>query len=132
MSEPVIIALLLADKVITENNGKKGLIGVFSKFLFPKFPIVSPPWFIYASVTNLRGHHDMSFNLVQTDSQAVIFSIGGSIDAKDPNAVIEIVFPVINVRFPREGNYILQFNIDGRQVSSRNIQVELISEGKQN
>lgn len=128
MNETVVNALLLSDKVITEDNGKKGVIGIFSKFRFPKFPIVSPPWFIYASVTNLREHHDMSFNLVQTDSQTVVLSVGGEIESKDPNAVIEIVLPVINVRFPKEGSYILQFNIDGRQVGSRNIQVELITD----
>jgi len=128
MTEPAFIALLLADKAITENNGKKGLIGIFSKFLFPKFPIVSPPWFIYASVSNLKGHHDISFNLVRSESQEVVLSIGGEIDAKDPNAVIEIVLPVINVSFPKAGNYTLQFNIDGRQIGARNIVAELIGD----
>ncbi|MCD6122337.1 MAG: hypothetical protein J7K04_10920 [Spirochaetales bacterium] len=66
----------------------------------------------------------------QANSQAVVLSVGGKIDAKNPNAVIEIVLPVINVSFPKEGSYILQFNIDGRQVGSRNIQVELITDRK--
>ena len=36
-------ALLFADKIITEDNGKKGLIGVFSAFNFPSFPATAPP-----------------------------------------------------------------------------------------
>ena len=31
MKEPVCTALLFADRIIVENNGKKGIIGTFSR-----------------------------------------------------------------------------------------------------
>jgi len=37
MEEINLHTLLFADKVITEDNGKKGIIGVFNIFNFPRF-----------------------------------------------------------------------------------------------
>ena len=46
MGEPVFLALLTADRVITEKNDKKGIIGTFNKLAAPKFPARFPPWWI--------------------------------------------------------------------------------------
>ena len=35
MSEPVFVALLVADRVITEDNQKKGIIGTFNAWWEP-------------------------------------------------------------------------------------------------
>jgi hypothetical protein len=35
MKEPVCTALLFADRIIVENNGKKGIIGTFSRIFAP-------------------------------------------------------------------------------------------------
>jgi hypothetical protein len=43
-------SILFADRAITENNGKKGLIGIFSAFNFPQFPAGVPSWFIYIAL----------------------------------------------------------------------------------
>ena len=78
MPEPVFVALLLADRVITEDNQKKGIIGTFTQFSLRQLPAILPPWFIYAAVTNLLGDHSFSVNLVFDRSQQVIFSAGVS------------------------------------------------------
>ena len=41
-TEPVFVALLAADRVITEDNGKKAIIGTFTQFNAPKFPVFRP------------------------------------------------------------------------------------------
>lgn len=54
-----------ADRVITENKGKKAIIGTFSIFHSPVFPITFPPWFIYASVSNIDEdgqNYDEAYN----------------------------------------------------------------------
>ena len=64
MPEPVFVALLIADRVVTEDNQKKGIIGTFTQFTVRQVPAALPPWYIYAAVTNLAGEHVFSLNLL--------------------------------------------------------------------
>jgi hypothetical protein len=121
--EPVCYALLFADRVITENNGKRGLIGVFGAFNFQSFPALSPPWFIYAGVTNLRGTHEFSLNLVRDDAQHVLLPIAGEINAERADRDSEFIFPIMNLVFQKPGVHFLTFNIDGTQMASRILRV---------
>jgi len=123
MTEPVFVALLLADRVITEDNQKKGVIGTFTQFTVRTLPAGLPPWFIYAAVTNLAGEHSFSVNLVFDRSQQVIFSAGGKVSVDDQRRVVELVIPVPNVVFPEQGTYDVLFNIDGEQIGSRILDV---------
>lgn len=124
--EPECYALLFADRVITEDNGKKGLIGVFSAFNFPSFPAPSPPWFIYIAATNLSGKHDFSVNLVRDESMQVLMPISGEINAQENNGNIEMIFPVMNLVFPKPGRHTLSFNIDGTMLAGRVLSVNLM------
>lgn len=82
MSEPVFVGLLFADRVIEEIGHKKGIIGTFTTFNSPQYPVMFPPWFIYAAVTNLDpGKYSFAINLSSKDTQLVIFSVGGETDA---------------------------------------------------
>jgi len=123
MSEPVFVALLLADRVITEDNQKKGIIGTFTQFTTRQVPAGFPPWFIYAAVTNLTGEHTFSLNIVFDRSQQVLFSAGGKVAVDTLRRVVEIVVPVVNAVFPEEGTYLVAFHIDGMQIGSRMLEV---------
>jgi len=123
MPEPVFVALLLADRVITEDNQKKAIIGTFTQFTVRQVPAGLPPWFIYAAVTNLAGEHPFSLNLVFDKSQQVIFSAGGNLKVDDPRRVVELVIPVPNVVFPEAGTYVVSFHVSGEQIGSRILDV---------
>ena len=123
MSEPVFVALLLADRVVTEDNEKKCIIGTFTQFTTRQVPAGFPPWFIYAAVTNLIGEHTFSLNIVFDRSQQVLFSAGGKVTVDALRRVVEIVVPVVNAVFPEEGTYLVLFHIDGAQVGSRMLEV---------
>ena len=123
MPEPVFVALLIADRVITEDNQKKAIIGTFTQFTVHQLPAALPPWFIYAAVTNLAGEHAFSVNLVFDRSQQVVFSAGGKISVDDPRRVVELVIQVPNVVFPEEGTYDMLFHIDGDPIGSRILDV---------
>ena len=123
MPEPVFVALLLADRVITEDNQKKAIIGTFTQFTVRQVPAGLPPWFIYAAVTNLAGEHPFSLNLVFDRSQQVIFSAGGTLKVDDPRRVVELVIPVPNVVFPEAGTYVVSFHVGGEQIGSRILDV---------
>ncbi len=49
MPEPVFVALLLADRVITEDNQKKAIIGTFTQFTVRQVPGGAP------AVVRVRG-----------------------------------------------------------------------------
>ena len=123
MPEPVFVALLLADRVITEDNQKKAIIGTFTQFTVRQVPAGLPPWFIYAAVTNVAGEQPFSLNLVFDKSQQVIFSAGGTLTVDDPRRVVELVIPVPNVVFPETGTYVVSFHVGGDQIGSRILDV---------
>jgi hypothetical protein len=123
MTEPVFVALLMADRIITEDNQKKGILGTFTQFTVRQVPAALPPWFIYAAVTNIVGEHPFSLNLVFDKSQQVIFSAGGTLKVDDPRRVVELVIPVPNVVFPEAGTYVVSFHVGGEQIGSRILDV---------
>jgi hypothetical protein len=123
MGEPVLVGLLFADHLITEQGGKKGIIGTFTRFQAPRFPARFPPWHIYAGVTNLTGEHDFALNLVYEKAQQVIVALNGKFRSEEPLAVVELTFRIDGAVFPEAGNYVLTFNIDGIPVGSRILQV---------
>lgn len=126
--EYVIHALLTADKVIEENNGKKAIIGVFENIHAESFPSQAiPPWNIYASIANLaRGKHQIAINLVYDKSNAAIFSMSGEIQVNEQGPGVEIVAPVA-IMFPGEGTYTVSLHIDGDVALSRVIRANVLS-----
>ncbi len=123
MPEPVFVALLIADRVVTEDNQKKGIIGTFTQFTVRQVPAALPPWYIYAAVTNIAGEHVFSLNLLFDRSQQVIFSAGGKVSVDDPRRVVELVIQVPNVVFPEEGTYNVSFHIDADLIATRILDV---------
>ncbi len=124
MAEPVLVALLFADRVIVEeHNHKRTIVGTFSRFYSDKFPVSFFPWFIYAAVTNLNGEYSFSLNLFYEKAQQVIVPIGGKFKVDDERNTVELAFPVVGAVFPSEGVYSLTFNVDGMPVGSRLLEV---------
>jgi len=130
VSEHVLNALLCCERVITEHNGKKGLIGVFTQFNFPRVPAANLPWFVYAWVANLSaGSHTFTLNLVHDNTQAVVLSVGGDVEVKEVGVDVDLAVPVGSVIFPKFGAYSLTFNVDMDQVGSRVLRVTERREG---
>lgn len=123
MPEPVFVALLMADRVITEDNGKKGIIGTFTQFNARQFPAIFPPWFLYAAVTNLKGEHSFSIAVASDTTQQVAFSVNGQFSVDDPRKVVELVVPVLQAPFPAAATYTVLFHVDGEQIGSRLLEV---------
>jgi len=126
MPEPLLTALLMVDLIVTEDNGKKVVVGVFSKFNIQQFPAQIAPWFLFAGVENLEGHNTFTFNLARTDTQEVVFSAGGEIQIADPTSGVEIVLMVPPIVFRSPGVHVLQFLVNGQVLISRNLPVVLI------
>ena len=124
MSEPVLVALLFADRVIVEEaNHKQTIIGTFSRFYADKFPVVFIPWFIYAAVTNLQGEYSFALNLVSEKTQQIIVPIGGNFRVEERLNIVELALPIVGAKFPGEGIYTLTFHVEGMQVGARILEV---------
>ena len=119
--EPHFLGLFCADRVIKENNGKTGIIGIFDRFNIREVNLPSPPFFVYAAVTNVTGKHEFAFNIVRDDSPNVVLSIGGEIDSQSAEGILELVFPANGVKFPKMGTYSLQFSLDNEVLCTRKI-----------
>jgi hypothetical protein len=116
-------ALLMADRVIKEDNGKRGIIGSFNTFNFPAFPFTAPPFFVYANLEDFSGGAEFSVTIAREGAELVVFSAGGEIQFQDENLEAEILVPAFGVTFPKEGSYNLILRIGNSQLGSRRIVV---------
>ena len=128
MKEPVCIALLFADRVIVENNGKKGIIGIFSKIFAQTFPVQTAPWGIYAAATNIVGKHDFALTLTNMETNQDILPITGQMQSQNPEELIELIFNTAGVTIPAPGKYSLAFTIDGELMSSIVLYAEVLKQ----
>lgn len=128
MKEPVCTALLFADRIIVENNGKKGIIGTFSRIFAPSFPVQTAPWGIYAAATNVVGKHQFALTLTNIESNQDILPITGELQSQNPEEVIELTFNTAGVTFPSAGKYSLSFTIDNELLSSIILYAEILKQ----
>jgi hypothetical protein len=124
MNEPVLAGLLFADKIITEDNGKKAIIGTFTRFFAQVFPASFPPWAIYAAVTNVSGEHNFALNLFEEESHQMILPLTGKFDVKQKSDIVELTPTIMGAVFPRPGKYTLLFMVDEEQIGARTLFVE--------
>jgi len=130
-SDVVYDAVLFADRVITEANGKKGIIGTFDSFNFPQFPASAPPFFIFLLLRNLeQGEHELAINLVN-DKNQVALAIPGEMRVKEPRGKVELILPVNGMTFYKPGTYELTVHVDGEYVAGKPLLVNEGSTGSQ-
>ena len=122
--EIVLHAIVFADKAIEENNGKKGLIGIFQSFNFARFPTVAPTWYVYVAFGNVsKGGHDVTVNVVHDDTSSVIVRSHGEVQVRTSAADVEIVFPMAGAAFRAPGLHWLTVTLDQTQIGSRVLHV---------
>jgi hypothetical protein len=124
MEEPVLVGLLFADKIITEDNGKKGIIGTFTRFFAHAFPASFPPWAIYAAVTNVTGEHSFTLNLMDEESGEMVLPLSGKFEVKQKTDVVELTPTIVGAVFKQPGRYTLLFTVDEDQIGARSLIVE--------
>ncbi len=124
MTEPILLAILFADRIITENNNKKGIIGTFDKFISQSFPITFPPWAIYVSMTNITGKHPFELNLLHLETNQLVLPIQGELESVGPEQTIELTFNLGSILFQSPGRYNLSIELSGELLGSRVLYVE--------
>lgn len=106
--KPVANAVLICDKVITEEGSKKkSLIGIFEKIGSKQFPCVHYFMAIYVKLTNALGTYVFRLDLVALDKDKVISKteISREIVIEDPLGTHELVFNLNGLKFDTPGKY---------------------------
>jgi hypothetical protein len=107
--------LLLADRVIREDNGKFGIIGVFKNIMLPQFPAVMPPWYVFTHLTNIPSEGDVSItvNIYNTENNGVVFSQTIELP-KDRVAgqELDLNLQVVNAVFQKPGTYAVALSVN--------------------
>ena len=123
MYELVVHALLCCDRIITENNGKKGLIGVFQSFQFSNVPSPTVPWFIYGALGSVsRGTHEFSVAVTHGQSSEEVATRSGEIHVAGEREDVELVLP-ITCSFNHFGAYVITLEVGDELVASRILRV---------
>ncbi len=106
--KPVANAVLICDKVITEEGTKKkSLIGIFEKIGSTKFPCMHYFLAVYVKLTNAMGEYVFSLDLVDLQKDVVVnkAEITRTIAIHDPLATHELVFNLNGLKFDSPGKY---------------------------
>ncbi len=119
-------ALLMADRIIKEDNGKRGIIGSFNTFNLPSFPGQAPPFFIYANLEDFTDEAEFSVSIAREGAELVVFSAGGEIKFASGREA-ELIVPAFGVTFPKPGNYNLVLRVGNGQFGSRRIIVNAVT-----
>jgi hypothetical protein len=106
--KPVANAVLICDKVITEEGTKKkSLIGIFENIGSSKFPCVHYFLSVYVKLTDARGKYKFSLDLVnlETGNKLNRAEIPREVEVPDPLRTHELVFNMGGLKFPSPGKY---------------------------
>jgi len=106
--KPVANAVLICDRVITEEGSKKkSLIGIFEKIGATKFPCTHYFMAVYVKLTDALGEYVFRLDLVDLDKDKVInkAEIARKIVIEDPLGTHELVFNLNGLKFDSAGKY---------------------------
>ncbi|GBF44469.1 hypothetical protein LPTSP2_37720 [Leptospira ellinghausenii] len=125
MSNPKVLAIIFADKIIEEKNNKKGIIGTFDTVYAPAFPMAPFPWGVYISITGVIGKASFSLILQKLNAEEPLLKLDGDLEGRDPEGMIEIPLNFENVQFHEPGDYKFSVMIDNVIVESRKLRVNI-------
>lgn len=108
--------LLIADRVIREDNGKFGVIGIFRNITIPEFPATAAPWHIFAHISGIppSGIMSITVNIYNKDTGDVVFTQNFDFEPEQiKGADLDFNLQVTNVLFQKPGAYAVTVSIDG-------------------
>jgi len=107
-AKPVVKAMLICDKVITEaGSNKKSLIGIFENINAFKFPCVHHFLTVFIKLTDANGKYRFRLELVDLENDSPIgkAEIPKEIEVKSPLHIHDLVFNLAALKFPHPGTY---------------------------
>ncbi|NOY79887.1 MAG: hypothetical protein GXP31_02660 [Kiritimatiellaeota bacterium] len=126
---PMGLALLICDVIIEDKlTGKKSLVGLFDRIHARVFPCVHASMAVFVSLTSGHGKYPCEILCRHTDGKTTAFSAKGAIVMPDPSKVVDLVFRLNGVRFPKPGTYWVHFLADEMPIMMRPLQILRVKE----
>lgn len=121
---PLGLSLLICDTIIEDKHtGKKTLVGLFDRVHARRFPCVHPFMCVFVSLTGARGRFPCEVVCRHQDGHTMGFSAKGEVVMRDPRQVVDLVFRLSGVTFPKPDTYWLNFVIDEVPIMMRPLSV---------
>lgn len=118
------LGMTICDMVIQDvKTKKKSLIGIFSQINAVQAPIRHPRLSVFVALTEGNGSYQCELKCIRDDDNKTIMTANGSINFKDPQQVVELVFDLNGPAFPDFGHYRFEFSAEGEPVISRKFNV---------
>ena len=122
-------AMLMCDKVITENNtGKNSLIGVFENISAKQFPAVHPELYVYVNFTEALGTYNFRLELINIENGESVFP-GTEIPnviSNDITMYCNLVFLLSMLNFEQSGKYEFRLFVNGEICETKAINLKQI------
>ncbi len=126
LDTPMGLSLVVCDSIIEDKfTGKKTLVGLFDRVQAARLPCVHPTMAVLVSLTGARGEYPCEVICKHTDSKSIAFSAKGKVNLRDPRQVVDLVFRLNGVRFPKADMYWLSFSVDDIPIMMRPLFVAL-------
>jgi hypothetical protein len=128
---PVVLAMVLCDAIHQDPATKKcTLLGTFSTISSRNYPVTHPRMGVHLALTNGHGKTTIRLSLVGLDETApALFNNQGTIDFRDPRAVVELNFGLGNLNFPTPGEYRVQVYGNEQLLAERRLYLMHIQQG---
>ena len=107
-TKPIVNAMLICDKVITElGTNKKSLIGIFENINAFKFPCIHPFLTVYIKLTEANGKYNFRLELIDLLNDTCIGKgeIPKEIVINNPLSTHDLVFNLSSLKFFHPGKY---------------------------
>jgi Family of unknown function (DUF6941) len=127
-TEPVSISIVLSDHVICEQGTRKNsLIGCFHNFNSPRFPFLTPPFFITSAITNLDTdlkEFSLCVRIEDPKDGAILTSVSGGIKLAEQlswtkDFVFEFPIPIMPFVIPHAGVYKIDVRVNNEPAGHR-------------
>lgn len=106
---PVVHAMLICDKIITEDkNKKKTLLGIFDRINCSQLPVKWPELSVYINLSDVASQYDIRIELVHLEDGRVRSEVKGMLQPKT-KLNWELEFRFRNLQFDKEGIYAFRF-----------------------
>lgn len=121
--KPLGVAIVICERVITEaRSNNKTLISTFNHITAKAFPCRHPQMAVYVALTSGQGEKRIDL-VLRRDQETPVIKMGGKVRFLNPNQVIELIFDLRSLVFPRPGVYAFEVLADEEIVLESRFQV---------
>lgn len=122
-SLPVIHAILICEKVISEERTrKKSLIGIFTTIRYNQLPVAIPELCVYVNLSDVLEEYVIKLELVYLDENKTMVEAKSKLPGKgNPNH--ELSYHFSNMAFEKDGAYAFRFWVGDEVIGEKYLSV---------